>query len=102
MKLARVKLDFAFRVPGSLMSEAQYEISEDDTSTQEGKPGAMHYDAATQSLVFDLAGVGINWAHVVHWEKADLELECPYCGKCFPDANARGGHLRHCAKKKAA
>ena len=100
MKLARVTLDFPYRVPGSVMEQAQNSISEDETSVQEGKPGAMHYDAATHSLVFDQAGVGINWAHVVHWEKLELGLVCEVCGEEFRSAKALGGHRRHCKQKE--
>lgn len=100
MKLSRVTLDFDYKVPGSAMEQPQASISEDDASTVPGKPGEMRYDAATNSLVFGDNDYGINWSRVIHWERANLELECPTCQKPFDNGHALAGHRRHCKQKE--
>jgi hypothetical protein len=102
MRLSRVKLDFAYKVPGSRMESAQYEISEDDVSPDGEKPGVMRYDAERDSLVFGQQGeVGVSWSHVVTWEGADLELVCDKCEGTFKSAQALGSHRRVCKGKAA-
>lgn len=99
LELARVTLDFALKVPGSIMDGEQYEISSDDASRVEGKPGAMHYDSDLNSLVFGDSDYGVNWSHVVKWERANLELVCDLCEKTFTTGQALGGHRRACKQK---
>ena len=95
MKFSHVKLDHAYRLPS--YEQAQTEFSDDDSP----EPLEMHYDAATDSLVFGRHGRGIPWHHVVSWIKADLDLVCTDCGKGgFSSEMAKAGHKRHCGAKK--
>ena len=100
MKLSRVTLDFDYRVPGSFMERAQSSISEDDASMAQGKPGSIQYDEKTHSVVFGDSDYGINWNRVIHWERANLELECEVCKKGFTSGQALAGHRRHCPPKE--
>lgn len=100
MKLARVVLDFAFKVPGSVMTQQRYEITEDDTARPDGAVGSMRFDKDTFALVFGDCDYGINWNHVREWERANLEIECEKCGKSFKNEAGRGAHRKGCKGEK--
>jgi len=89
MKLAYVRLDVAFKLPGK---EARYELDEEDA------PG-MRYDSATHSLV--IGDSGLTWGHVVDWRRLNLELVCEDCGAEFKNEQGRQAHkARFCKGKK--
>jgi len=88
MRLAYVRLDVAFKLPGK---EARYEFDEEDA------PG-MRYDSATHSLV--VGDHGVNWSHVIDWRRQNLEIVCPDCGKEFKNEAGRGKHMTTCEGKK--
>ena len=99
MKLSRVVLDFAYKVPGSIMKGQQTEISEEDVAREPGALGSMRFDRDTFSLVFGDCDYGINWSHVREWERANLELECEKCGKVFKNEQGRASHRGTCKGK---
>lgn len=95
MKLARVLLSVAHRLPG--MDAERYELTEDDCAS-------MRFDPDTWSLVFGTDATRIHWDKVIKWEPSDVELECPDCRRTFKSGQALGGHRKHCpeAKKEPA
>ncbi len=100
MKLARVVLDFAYRIPGSVMERAQYEITEEHAARVEGGLGEMRFDKDTFSLVFGNCDYGIHWSHVREWERSNLELPCEKCGDLFKNGQGLGQHRKFCKGKK--
>jgi hypothetical protein len=101
MRLSRVVLDFAYKIPGSVMKTQRYELTEEDAAREPGSVGSMRFDRDTFSLVFGDCDYGVHWSHVREWERANLELECDKCDAVFKNEQGRSMHRKACKGKAA-